>query len=117
MHTMQGRCVPCGGLCSEYLESPDQSALANKPMVSLTDRQATFLDEGWKPDGRTLRPSLSCGIRVCVIATARDGGEREARAWLASIVSKARARYRDGFYANPFTAEPVLRPSPTGDAQ
>lgn len=70
-----------------------------------------YLDEGWSGEGWKPSELLTIGESIIATHSVRRDEVSRARAdqFRADMIKEARRRYRDGFYANPFTKEPVPR--------
>lgn len=77
------------------------------PNFALFGRAEEFIDEGW--DGAGWRPSHQLNVGYCIFATGSQ--PHLASNWANKVLDRARQRYRDGYYANPFTKDPVPRSS------
>jgi hypothetical protein len=71
-----------------------------------------YMDEDFESygDPNTWRPSDLFRIGGLILATgkSRDAATKAQR-WRAAVIERARERWRAGFYANPFTPEPIER--------
>ncbi len=77
-------------------------------VLAALGRAAPYFDTGWNVE-QGVSPSLICRMRYCMLMT-RDEEARDAARELASRwLRVGRQRWRDGFSANPLTAEPMPR--------
>lgn len=73
-----------------------------------------FLNEGWRGSGP--KPYTMLEIGECILATRHDingnryaSADSDAEAYRDAVLSRARLRYKAGYYADPFTANPRKR--------
>lgn len=92
---------------AKILAPPLPPSEPEDPNFALFDKAAEFIDEGW--DGQGWRPSYRLTLVYCIFATGSQ--PHLAANWANRQLDRARQRYRDGYYANPFTKDSVPRAS------
>ncbi|WP_156353147.1 MULTISPECIES: hypothetical protein [unclassified Sphingomonas] len=91
----------------------DPSEDADAVLVEI-NRAAPYMDAAWQPaPGQRIKPSERIKCEYFVQSTNYHVGltlaRKRAITWVEEALHIARARYRRGYYANPF-GDPVVRP-------
>lgn len=90
-------------------ETDDSEDSRSDFLLDAIDRATPYLDAGWSPSSRKLKPSTVMVLRYCVLmSSGLDGAKAEAQRLAVGWLAEARRRYKQGFYANPF-GQPVKR--------